>query len=159
MTLNGNYDADSQNLNIDGQMPLVTYGENHIENVTLKVFNENNALQYALNAGKVSTDKMELNKVAATGNIANNLITYNISTRDGKDTEQFLIAGNLKRVNNANELSLNPDGLKLNYTNWTVAPDNRLQFGPQGIYAQNFVLSNNGSQISINSEAARRTVR
>lgn len=153
ITLAGNYDADSQNLSVDAQIPNLTYGANHIEAASLRVFNEAHALQYALNAGKVSSEKMALNKVAATGNIANNLITYRISTLDTKDTEQFLIAGNLKKTGNSNEISLDPNGLKLNYTNWTVSPDNSLQFGPRGIVASNFVLSNGSSQIAANSES------
>lgn len=151
ITIAANYNADSQQLNLDAQMPQVTYGTNQIENGTLKIYTENNKLLYGLNVDKVSTEKMALNKVAVVGDVADNLINYNISTRDEKDVEQFLIAGNAQSLSGATQISLNPDGLKLNYSNWTVAPDNKIQFGPRGIWAENFVLSNGGSQIAINS--------
>lgn len=152
VNLSGNYDADSQNLNVDGTIPQLTYGANQVENGVLKVFTQNNSIQYSLNVDKVSSEKFALNKAAVTGDVANNVIRYTISTRDGKDVEQFLIAGNATSANGMNIISLNPDGLKLNYTNWQVAPDNQLQFGKRGILANNFVLSNGGSQIAINSE-------
>lgn len=154
INLTTNYDADSKQVNLDAQIPQLTYGGNDIENATLRIFQENNALQYALNAEKVSTEKMALNKVAVVGNVAENIINYNVSTRDDKEVEQFLIAGNAQSLNGATQISLNPDGLKLNYTNWTVSPNNKLQFGSRGIWAENFVLSNGGSSIAINSETS-----
>ena len=154
INITGNYDADTQKINLDAQIPQLTYGENNIEGATLRIFDENNALQYALNAESVSTEKMALNKIAVIGDVAENVINYNISTRDAKDVEQFLIAGNAQSLNNATQISLNPDGLKLNYSNWTVSPDNKLQFGSRGIWAENFVLSNEGSSIAVNSETS-----
>ena len=152
ITLNGNYDADSQNLNVDGTIPQLTYGANQVENGILKVYTEANAIKYSLNVDKISSDKFALNKAAVVGDVSNNIINYNVSTRDDKNVEQFVIAGNAQSLNGMNVISLNPDGLKLNYTNWQVSPDNQLQFGKRGILAKNFILSNGGSQISINSE-------
>lgn len=152
INITGNYNAGTRKISLDAQIPQLLYGENNIENATLKIFDENAKLQYALNAEKVSTEKMALNKVAVTGDVANDVINYTVSTRDEKEVEQFLIAGNAESLNNATQISLNPDGLKLNYTNWTVSPDNKLQFGKNGIWAENFVLSNGESSIAINSE-------
>src|SRR5690606_7626916 len=87
-----------------------------------------------------------------SGDIADNVINYRLSTRDEKDEEDFLIAGNAKSLEEVTEISLNPDGLKLNYTNWQVAENNRIQFGPNGIFADNFRISNNGSEILVQSE-------
>jgi hypothetical protein len=36
INLTGNYDADSQKIEIDGQIPQLLYGENTIENGVLK---------------------------------------------------------------------------------------------------------------------------
>lgn len=152
ITMNGNYNADSQKINVDAQIPNLKYGENLIENASFKVYNENDALQYQLQAQKISSEKLALNQFAATGNVANNVIEYRVSTKDDKNVEQFLIAGNAQSLKNATQISLNPDGLKLNYNNWNVAPDNVLRFGKNGIFARNFVLSNGESSLAINSE-------
>lgn len=148
----GNYDADSQKIEIDGQIPQLLYGENSIENATLKVTNENQALQYNLNVAALKSSSLALNKINIGGDIANNIINYNITTKDEKDATQFLIAGNAKSLNDITEISLNPNGLKLNYTDWTVAEGNKIQISRKGILADNFRLSNAGSEILLQSE-------
>lgn len=152
INITGNYDADSQKIEIDGQIPQVLYGENSIENASLQVTNENQALQYNLNVAALKSSSFALNKVNIGGDIAQNIINYNITTKDAKDETQFLIAGNAKSMNDITEISLNPDGLKLNYTNWTVAEGNKIQISNAGILADNFRLSNGGSEILLQSE-------
>lgn len=152
ITITGNYDADSQKINLDAMIPSVQYAENKIETATFKIHNENEKLNYALNAEQVATSSMEIKKIAAVGDIANNIISYNITTRDDKDEVRFLVAGNLQSFKDATQISLNQDGLKLNYQNWNVSTDNKIRIGEQGIWARNFVLSNAGSELSINSE-------
>ncbi|MEC3875736.1 translocation/assembly module TamB domain-containing protein [Chryseobacterium salviniae] len=152
INLTGNYNADSQKIEIDGQIPQVLYGENSIENARLQVTNENQALQYNLNVAALKSSSFALNKVNIGGNIADNIINYNITTKDQKDETQFLIAGNAKSMNDITEISLNPDGLKLNYTDWNVAEGNKIQISNAGILADNFRLSNGGSEILVQSE-------
>jgi len=153
INITGNYDADSQKIEIDGQIPQVLYGENSIENARLQVTNENQALQYNLNVAALKSSSFALNKVNIGGDIAQNIINYNITTKDAKDETQFLIAGNAKSMNDITEISLNPNGLKLNYTDWTVAEGNKIQISSGGILADNFRLSNGGSEILLQSES------
>ncbi|WP_419869875.1 translocation/assembly module TamB domain-containing protein [Chryseobacterium sp. CT-SW4] len=152
INLTGNYDADTQKIEVDGQIPQVLYGSNTIENASLKITNENQALQYTLDVAALKSESFALNKVNINGDIADNTINYNITTKDDKDVTQFLIAGNAKSLNDITEVSLNPDGLKLNYTDWTVAQDNKIQISSKGILADNFRLSNAGSEILLQSE-------
>ncbi|NML58876.1 translocation/assembly module TamB [Chryseobacterium sp. RJ-7-14] len=152
INLTGNYDADSQKIEIDGQIPQLLYGNNSIENARLQVTNENQALQYNLNVAALKSSSFALNKINIGGNIADNIINYNITTKDTKDETQFLIAGNAKSMNDITEISLNPNGLKLNYTDWTVAEGNKIQISSGGILADNFRLSNGGSEILLQSE-------
>ncbi|NPA08001.1 MAG: translocation/assembly module TamB [Chlorobi bacterium] len=153
INLNGNYDADSQKIEIDGQIPQLLYGENSIEDATIKVTNENQALQYNLYVAGLKSSSFALNKVGITGDVANNIINYNITTKDQKEVTQFLIAGNAKSLNDITEISLNPNGLKLNYSDWTVSEGNKIQIGKNGILADNFRLSNGGSEIALQSES------
>lgn len=152
ININGNYDADSQKIELDGQIPRLLYGENTIEKGTLKVTNENQALQYNLNVAALKSSSFSLNKINIDGDVANNTIHYNVTTKDDKDATQFLIAGNAQSLNDITEISLNPNGLKLNYTDWNVAENNKIQISSKGILADNFILSNGNSQISLQSE-------
>ncbi|HAT3993639.1 TPA: translocation/assembly module TamB [Elizabethkingia anophelis] len=152
ITLNGNYDADSQKIEVDGIIPQLQYGENSIQGGALKITNENQALQYNLSVASLKSSSLALNKISVVGDVADNTINYNITTKDTKDATRFLIAGKAKSLNNITEISLNPDGLKLNYDDWTVAENNRIQISSKGILADNFRLSNAGSEILLQSE-------
>ncbi|CDN73063.1 translocation/assembly module TamB domain-containing protein [Elizabethkingia anophelis] len=152
ITLNGNYDADSQKIEVDGRIPQLQYGENSIQGGALKITNENQALQYNLDVASLKSSSLALNKISVVGDVADNTINYNITTKDTKDATRFLIAGKAKSLNNITEISLNPDGLKLNYDDWTVAENNRIQISSKGILADNFRLSNAGSEILLQSE-------
>lgn len=152
ITLAGNYDADSQKIEVDGQIPQLLYGENSIENTSLKVTNENQALQYNLDLASLKSSSLALNKVNISGDVANNTINYSITTKDQKDVTQFLIAGNAKSLDDITEISLNPNGLKLNYNDWTIAENNKIQISSKGILADNFRLSSAGSEILLQSE-------
>lgn len=153
ITLTGNYNADSQIIEVDGQIPQLLYGENSIENASIKITNENQALQYNLDVAALKSSSIALNKVNVSGDVADNIINYNITTKDAKDITQFLIAGNAKSLDDITEISLNPNGLKLNYTDWVVSEDNKIQISNNGIFADNFRLSNAGSEILLQSES------
>ncbi|MFC0344287.1 translocation/assembly module TamB domain-containing protein [Epilithonimonas hispanica] len=152
INITGNYNADSQKIELDANIPQVLYGTNSLENTNLKITNENQALQYNLDVASLKSESFALNKVNVNGGVSNNVINYNITTKDAKDQTQFLIAGNAKSMNDITEISLNPTGLKLNYMDWAVAEGNKIQIGSQGIFADNFRLSNSGSEILVQSE-------
>lgn len=152
INITGNYNADSQKIELDAKIPQVLYGTNSLENTNIKITNDNQALQYNLDVTSLKSESFALNKVNVNGDVANNIINYNITTKDEKDATQFLIAGNAKSLNDITEISLNPDGLKLNYNDWTVAGGNKIQIGSQGIFADNFRLTNAGSEILVQSE-------
>ena len=154
INITGNYNADSQLIELDARIPQIFYGTNTLENTNLKITNQNQALQYNLDVAALKSESFALNKVNINGDVADNIINYNITTRDEKDATQFLIAGNAKSMNDITEISLNPNGLKLNYMDWNVAEDNKIQIFSQGIVADNFRLSNSGAEISLQSESS-----
>lgn len=157
INITGNYNADSQNIELDAKIPQVVYGSNSLESTSLKITNEDQALQYNLDVASLKSESFALNKVNINGDVAQNTINYNITTKDEKDETQFLIAGNAKSMNDITEISLNPDGLKLNYVDWNVAENNKIQIFSQGIVADQFRLSNSGAEISLQSESSSPT--
>ncbi|MBW8360658.1 MAG: translocation/assembly module TamB [Kaistella sp.] len=152
--LTGNYDADSRKLEMNGQIPMVTYGKNIIRDGVLTVNNSNDALVYSLSLAEFKNESIALTKVNLNGDVKDNLITYNASTKDEKEATKFLLAGTAEKLGDLTQISLNPDGLILNYTNWQVSPDNYLQIGSRGILANNFAISNAGSEIRLQSESS-----
>lgn len=152
LAIRAEYDAELEKIELDAQIPQVHYGEYVLENGTIKIGNENNTLHYDVQVSALNSESFSLDKLSVSGDVANNQINYAIGKKDEKEEDQFLIAGNLKSIEEVTEISLNPNGLKLDYKNWNVAPDNKIQIGANGILADNFVLSNDGNEISIQSE-------
>ncbi|WP_225539357.1 translocation/assembly module TamB domain-containing protein [Empedobacter stercoris] len=157
ITLDAAYDADLKQVNVDGKIPSLTYGTNTINNGFIKLSNQNDALVYALNIDHLRSDNFQLNKINLDGDIANNTINYSISTKDDKDITQFLVAGNLKTLDDITEISLNPTGLVLNYDQWEVGEGNLIQLKKDGIVANNFKLMHNGSEILLQSASDKGT--
>lgn len=151
ITLNGNFDSRSGQLNVNGSVPRILYGTNDINNLGLKVNTTDSAINYAVTLAKVSAGQFQLLNTSISGSVQNNTLSTDIETKDKDNKTNYRIAGALKALKNAYQLSLNPNGLVLNYTPWTVSADNALQFGGSGIQATNFVLSNAGQKLSINT--------
>ena len=153
--LTGNYQTDTQSIKLHANIPQLDYDKNKIEQGKLSIFNQNEALHYALQIEKISTEQITLNTVDFSGNIFNNTITYLLRTQDEKGIEQFLVAGKAHNTGNATQVSLDSNGLRLNYDLWSVDPENRLQFGKGGIVAENFHLAHQESKISLQSETTQ----
>ena len=153
IVINGNYDADTRKIELNGEIPHISYGEYLVENASLQIQNENQALQYNLNVAGLNSESFALNKLSLSGDVADNVISYNLTKKDEKEEDQFLIAGTAESLGEITEISLHPDGLKLDYKDWTVAENNKIQIGPDGIFADNFRISNEGNEILIQSES------
>lgn len=152
ITLNGNFNADSGQLEVEGQIPQLTYGSNNLENGTLKITNENSALQYALHLESLKSESFALNKIDLSGDVSDNIIRYRATSRDEDDKEKFLLSGTAKSIRDITEISLDPDGFMLNYSSWKVASDNKISIGNNGIIADNFSLSDGESEIRLQSQ-------
>ncbi|WP_040298714.1 translocation/assembly module TamB domain-containing protein [Arcticibacter svalbardensis] len=151
IVLDGNFDSQKRQLNVNGSIPRILYGTNDLSNFQMKINTADSALSYALTLDKITTGSMQILKASVAGNVSNNTITTAIQTQDNKGRADYRIAGALKALQDAFQFSLNPDGLVLNHTPWTVSQNNAIHFGAKGIEATNFVLSNNNQQLSINS--------
>lgn len=66
ITLNATYEADSQKILVNGEIPNLTYGKNTIDAGKLQISNNNNALQYDLNIGGLKSESFQLKKLIST---------------------------------------------------------------------------------------------
>ncbi|MDO5615704.1 MAG: translocation/assembly module TamB domain-containing protein, partial [Cruoricaptor ignavus] len=86
------------------------------------------------------------------GSVAENTILYEASSKNENGNEQFLIAGLLKSVDDIMQISLNENGLKLDYNNWSVNPENKIQYSEKGLLIKDFEISHNDSRLALQSE-------
>lgn len=151
--IKGGYNSANDSLSVIGNVPRLVYGNYKLSGAVLNVKTEADSLSYDIKIDEIQSEQFLLPYTSLTGNLKENILTYNLEIRDKKDTEQYRLAGELKSVNGNTELSLNPDGLMLNYEPWNIAVDNLLRFGKDGIYANNFEISNDGGAIKLQSKS------
>ncbi|MFC5284903.1 translocation/assembly module TamB domain-containing protein [Pedobacter alpinus] len=153
IVIDGRYNSKGDTLIVNGTIPKVIYAGYTISNGSLKLNTDSAALNYSLIIDEIKSASLLLPHTSLTGQLKDNLLDYRLSILDKEDKERYLIAGDLKALENKDsEFRLNLDGLKLNYDNWKVSNDNIIRFGGNGVYANNFVLSNTGQSIKIQSQ-------
>lgn len=151
--IEGRYNSEGDTIVVNGNIPRVVYGNYTISGADLDIKTENDSLVYSIRIDEVQSEQFLLPQTNLTGTVKDNTIAYNLRILDRKEEEQYRLAGELRAANGNTELQLNPDGLKLNYKPWDIAVDNLLRFGKDGIYADNFEMSNEGSSIRLQSQS------
>lgn len=151
--INGAYNSVNDSISLNGNIPRVVYGENTISGAVIRIGTEENKLNYSVVVDQVQNAQFLLSQTNITGDLQDNVLTYKVQILDRKDEEQYMLAGEIKAADGNTELSLNPDGLKLNYEPWDMAVDNVLQFGKDGIYANNFEMSSEAGSLKLQSQS------
>ncbi|HEX9979733.1 MAG TPA: translocation/assembly module TamB domain-containing protein [Flavobacterium sp.] len=152
-TITGRYNSVNDTIVLDGQIPRVVYGANTVSGARFNIDTRDEALVYDINIDAIEGGQYMLPFTSLTGQIKDDVISYDFRIRDKEKKDQYTIAGNMKTVNGNTEIRLNPEGLRLNYDSWAISPDNLLRFGQDGIYADNFELSSEGNVLRIQSQS------
>ncbi|WP_026706515.1 translocation/assembly module TamB domain-containing protein [Flavobacterium soli] len=152
ITISGRYNSVNDTIILKGRIPKVVYGTNTITNAVIDVKTENDSLLYNVVVDDIESGKMRLPYTRLSGGVNDNVVAYDLLLRDLADKDQYAISGKLEATKDNTEISLNPDGLLLNYQEWNLPATNKLAFGKDGILADNFELSNEGSSLKIQSE-------
>ncbi len=152
--INGRYNSVNDTIVLNASIPRLVYGANTISGGNVKIDTKNGALIYNADIDAIQNAQFMLPFTSISGQAKDNVLNYNLQIRDKGKKEQYVINGTMKSVNGNTEIRLDPKGLKLNYDDWTIAPDNLLRFGPDGIYADNFELSREGNSIKLQSQSA-----
>ncbi len=150
---NGRYNSMGDSLILDATIPKLVYGTNTFTDAKLAINTVDKALEYSLIIDEVKNTQILLPYTSLTGNLKSNLLNYKLLVKDKVDKDRYLIAGNLKAINNETRISLNANGLKLNYQPWQIAPNNLIVIGKNGLNASNFVLSNQTQSINLQSQS------
>lgn len=151
VSIRGTYNSEAGDLKVEALAPKIIYSGNTIDNVSLNVNTGGGALNYVLNLDQIATASLQLNKTLLNGKAQNNKLDLTLNVKDKGGKDKYRLAGVFSVITDQYRFSFNPNGLMLNYDNWSVAPDNFLQFGSQGILASNFSLSQSGQSLTINS--------
>ncbi|WPU95871.1 translocation/assembly module TamB domain-containing protein [Mucilaginibacter sabulilitoris] len=150
--LKGSFNSQSGELVVNGSAPKVVYGTNTVDNVKLDINTANNALNYNFGVDKIRVgSSLELLYTSLSGKAQDNKLDISLQVRDAEKKERYRIAGLFSILPNQYQFSFAKDGLLLDYLPWTANADNYLQYGPKGILAHNFTITNANQVLSVNS--------
>ena len=155
INISGRYNSVNDTIVLNAAIPKLVYGANTISNGIVKINTTDNALVYSATVGEIQNSQFRLPNTLVEGSVKNNLLTYKLQLRDDKAKDQYVVSGTLKSINGTTEIHLLPQDLLLNYQQWTLAEENLIRFGAKGIYANNFVLSNGNSVITLQSQSEK----
>ena len=144
--------ATGQPLQATITAPKIVYGTNDITGLSANVYTSDSGLQVRANVDHLVSGTFDVYNTDIRATALNNNIDFSMGVDDKAGRRKYVLAG-LVAMPAAGDMviSLRPDSLLLNYDRWTVSPDNRIVIGKNAITANNFVLSKDGQQLSIQS--------
>ncbi|MEJ2881339.1 translocation/assembly module TamB domain-containing protein [Pedobacter sp. GR22-6] len=151
--MNGLIDTQKDSLIMNAVFPQVVYGNFNVDSTRLNINNSNQQLNYKLQVKSLQSGSLSFFNTEISGQAADNQLGLNIFLRDSKLRDKYVLGGTFKSINKDYQFSMDPQKLLLNYEKWLVNPDNYLQFGASGIFANQFNLSQGNQLLSINSTA------
>lgn len=152
ITLDGTFQSKEQSIMAKLLAPKLVYGGTAIENLGVDVISADSTLYYSALIGQVLTGGVELSNTVASGSVKDNVVDFGLWIKDQEEKEQYHLGARMVVDEDSYQLSLNENGLMLNYDDWTINPENRITFGAQGVRASAFQLSNDGQELSIQSQ-------
>ncbi|MEE1899301.1 translocation/assembly module TamB domain-containing protein [Flavobacterium rakeshii] len=150
--LTASYRSGIDSLSVKGSIPRLVYGSNTISGGTIDISTQKDSLTYNIVIDEVQNERFIVPHTSITGRLKNDTLTYHIQVLDNKDEKHYLVSGELRAQGDNTEISLYPEGLRLNYNLWDVNPKNVMRFGKDGIYANLCEISNENSTIKIQSK-------
>nr|WP_183566158.1 translocation/assembly module TamB [Mucilaginibacter sp. SP1R1]MBB6151844.1 hypothetical protein [Mucilaginibacter sp. SP1R1] len=150
--LKGSFNSQTGELVVNGSMPKVVYSTNTVNNAKLNINTGNNALNYNFTLDEVKVgSSLDLLYTSISGKAQDNKLDVSLQVRDAAKKERYRIAGIFSVMPDQYQFSFAQDGLLLDYMPWAVNTDNYLQYGPKGILAHNFTITNTNQVLSVNS--------
>ncbi len=150
--LDGNFTSENKSINARLAAPHILYNDMLIDTVVFDLNTADTTIYYAGRIGEVKVSAVQVINTLISGTVKDNLLDFGLWIKDSIDREQYHLGVNILADNKDFILNLQPDGLILNYDKWQIAPGNQIHFGQTGIIANNFVLSNEGQFLSLNSQ-------
>lgn len=152
ITLDGTFDSQQKSIMAKLLAPNILYEGIEINNLGLDIITVDSTLYYSTLIDKIRYNQIELRNTVLSGQVIENNLDFGLWIKDKEDKDRYHLGAKMV-VNQGNYiLSLLEDGLMLNYDQWNITPSNQLIFGINGIQAKDFVLHNEGQELSIRSQ-------
>lgn len=137
---------------VDGYSNKVGYAGSLLDSLSLHMDEDNDQMNYDITAYSYTYgSSIQLWKPLLTGYLRDDTLVTNASISDSAFNEQFAFGGSMYlQDTSATFVHIFP-GLKFDYNEWNVNPDNLMAFGSQGFYINDLSIHKDDQSISANS--------
>ncbi|MEI8052611.1 MAG: translocation/assembly module TamB domain-containing protein [Bacteroidota bacterium] len=150
----GNFDNNKQapDFKFILTSPYIKYHDNKVNNINV---NLDGASEKEI-TGNVSFDNLQMNKYVfhktmLSSKLSDNKLSLDASMVDDKGKDWFGLSA-MAVVDGDNYTLQLTNGVLLNYENWSVASDNKINLSPGGFNIHNFILTKDSSLLYVNSK-------
>lgn len=154
VNISGTFSSGS-GLKVNGLAPKIVFSGNTLENFTLGLNTDQKVLNYRIGLDRIISPALKIYRTTLAGDAKDNRLGIDLNIKDQDNKDKYRLAGLFSMIADQYQFSFLPGGLKLNYEPWKVSEGNFIEYGPKGILASNFNLSQDGQILSINSNPLR----
>ncbi len=145
--LEAHYDSDRDALLVDVDLPQLDYGGVVTQGLLLHIDATGPKLKGQLNVLRVVRDSLHLDDLVLEASNAPGALRTSLRMRDG-EVDRYRIGVDLRRQGDVPVLHVQED-LVLDRKAWQAAAGNALYLDPQGIRAEEFILSNGAQRVEL----------
>jgi hypothetical protein len=147
----GNYDSEKRDLNLNVSIAGVAYGGFDIDSLRLKVTSDARQLQASLSVGSVSDSMLLLPNLQLSASVGHDSIAAALRSTGSNGETRMLLAGSCTSVPDGYQWRFSPDGVVFQNAAWDVPADNAILFGAGRFSARNVMLRGDRQSLSIQS--------
>lgn len=152
ITLDGSFNSEEKMLLAKASAPHLVYAGTTIDTVGLDLNTLDSTLYYSFLINRIGVGNIELINTLLSGTVQQNQLDFGLWIKDNTDKERYHVGMGLQVDGGDFLFHLREDGLMLNYDTWDVHPENSISFGRNGLATHQFILSNEGQEMSIQSQ-------
>lgn len=131
-------------------IPMVNYDSIQTERVSVDFATTKEHAALNANVGLVDMGSFRLQNTTLQSDIVDNNVKFDFIVRDSVNTDRHAVKGNLAIADNRYKLNLR-EALLLNYLTWETDTAGYIQYAPDSVYINNFVIKSKDQSLTINS--------
>ncbi len=147
--IKGDFNGSKHKLDIAIELSTVKYASTAVDSFSVKINSDSAELIYKVRLKNALVDTIHIAALEVKGKIAHDTIQTQLLVLDSAFEKKYVLGGIIKSDSSNFRYHLDPTLVMLNYKDWTVPPDNYLQFGAKGFKANHFSLSKGVEKFSV----------
>lgn len=147
--LDGKFDGTTQHLQVNLDVPLITYDGITADSIQLALETDERRINYVAQFKSLKDNSYQIHRTEIAGWIKDNTIQNQLIVNDEYKNQKFNITTALSKIDSGFTFSIIPKDLLLSYREWTVKNTNEVFFNKSNIRITDLNLEHHDNALSI----------